>query len=271
MYNELVMDCSRVPVGSALVALADPTRQGMVELLAERPRRVGELVAAFPMSQPAVSRHLRVLRQHGLVEERPLDGDRRGGSTGCERGRWTRWPGGWTRSEVLGRAPGAVPGLRRSRGGALDGRHRQGQSVGRGPGRPGPGVRLYREINRWWKRDSWYWNDRERARGLRIEPFVGGRFVEVYDEDTGEGFEIGRVRVWEPGRRVVYSWRQADWPAGEEMEIEVRFEPTPAGTLVTIEVRGWEGLTGGTEIGRGYGEGAKELLTWYAEAAASPG
>jgi hypothetical protein len=55
------------------------------------------------------------------------------------------------------------------------------------------------------------------------------------------------------------------------MEIEVRFEPTPAGTLVTIEVRGWEGLTGGTEIGRGYGEGAKELLTWYAEAAASPG
>jgi DNA-binding transcriptional ArsR family regulator len=65
MYNELVMDCSRVPVGSALVALADPTR-------------VGELVAAFPMSQPAVSRHLRVLRQHGLVEERPLDGDRRG-------------------------------------------------------------------------------------------------------------------------------------------------------------------------------------------------
>ena len=118
-------------------------------------------------------------------------------------------------------------------------------------------------INRWWKRDSWYWNDRERARGLRIEPFVGGRVVEVYDEDTGEGFEIGRVRVWEPGRRVVYSWRQADWPAGEEMEIEVRFEPTPAGTLVTIEVRG--------EIGRGYGEGAKELLTWYAVAAASPG
>ena len=55
------------------------------------------------------------------------------------------------------------------------------------------------------------------------------------------------------------------------MEIEVRFEPTSAGTLVTIEVRGWEGLTGGTEIGRGYGEGAKELLTWYAEAAASPG
>jgi uncharacterized protein YndB with AHSA1/START domain len=125
------------------------------------------------------------------------------------------------------------------------------------------------KINRWWKRDSWYWNDRDRARGLRIEPWVGGRFVEVYDQATGEGFEIGRVRVWEPGRRVVYSWRQADWQPGEEMEIEVTFEPAATGTLVTINVRGWERVTGGAEVGRGYGEGAKELLSWYAEAAAA--
>jgi uncharacterized protein YndB with AHSA1/START domain len=124
-------------------------------------------------------------------------------------------------------------------------------------------------INRWWKRDSWYWNDRDRARGLRIDPFVGGRFVEVYDEATGEGFEIDRVRVWEPGRRVAYSWRQADWPPSEELEIEVGFTPTAAGTRVTIAVRGWEQVTGGAEIGRGYGEGAKELLGWYAEAAAA--
>jgi uncharacterized protein YndB with AHSA1/START domain len=137
---------------------------------------------------------------------------------------------------------------------------------------PATAFRLYTDgINRWWKRDSWYWNDRERARGLRIEPFVGGRFVEVWDEATGEGFEIGRVRVWEPGRRVAYSWRQADWPPGEEMEIEVSFDPAAGGTLVTIEVRGWERLTGGAEIGRGYGEGAKELLSWYAEAAAAGG
>jgi DNA-binding transcriptional ArsR family regulator len=66
------------PVGDTLVALADPTRRAMVELLAERPRRVGELVAAFPVSQPAISRHLRVLRQHGLIEEQRPDGDRRG-------------------------------------------------------------------------------------------------------------------------------------------------------------------------------------------------
>ena len=78
MYNSSVMYRSEVPVGGALAALADPTRRAMVELLAERPRRVGELVAAFPVSQPAISRHLRVLRQHGLIEEQRPDGDRRG-------------------------------------------------------------------------------------------------------------------------------------------------------------------------------------------------
>jgi DNA-binding transcriptional ArsR family regulator len=60
----------------ALAALADPTRRRIVELLAERDRDVGELVASFPISQPAVSRHLRVLREHGLVRVRK-DGQRR--------------------------------------------------------------------------------------------------------------------------------------------------------------------------------------------------
>jgi uncharacterized protein YndB with AHSA1/START domain len=135
---------------------------------------------------------------------------------------------------------------------------------------PSTAFRLYTaEINRWWRRDSPYWNDRGRAVGLRIEPWVGGRFVEVYDEATGDGFEIGRVRAWDPGGRLVYSWRQADWRPGDELEIEVTFEPAAAGTVVTINVRGWERLPGGEELGRGYGSGAKELLTWYAEAAAA--
>lgn len=54
----------------ALGALADPTRRRIVELLAERDRDVGELVARFPISQPAISRHLRVLREYGLVSSR---------------------------------------------------------------------------------------------------------------------------------------------------------------------------------------------------------
>lgn len=55
----------------ALAALADPIRRQIVEMLADRERDAGELAAAFPVSRPAVSRHLRVLREAGLVRVRP--------------------------------------------------------------------------------------------------------------------------------------------------------------------------------------------------------
>lgn len=51
----------------ALEALADPTRRSIFERLHRRAASVGELAAALPVSQPAVSQHLRVLRQAGLV------------------------------------------------------------------------------------------------------------------------------------------------------------------------------------------------------------
>ncbi len=52
-----------------LAALADPVRRRSVELLAERPRRAGELAEALGVSAPVMSRHLRVLRSAELVEE----------------------------------------------------------------------------------------------------------------------------------------------------------------------------------------------------------
>jgi DNA-binding transcriptional ArsR family regulator len=64
-------------VDTTLAALADPTRRRIVELLRERPRRAGELAAAFEVTAPAVSRHLRVLRRSGLVEEHGVDDDAR--------------------------------------------------------------------------------------------------------------------------------------------------------------------------------------------------
>jgi DNA-binding transcriptional ArsR family regulator len=54
----------------SLAALADPTRRRIVELLAERDRTAGELVEEFDLSAPAISQHLNVLRQAGLVVTR---------------------------------------------------------------------------------------------------------------------------------------------------------------------------------------------------------
>ena len=62
---------------TTLGALADPTRRGVVDLLRRRPRRAGELAAAFDLSAPAMSRHLRVLRTRGLIEEERVDHDAR--------------------------------------------------------------------------------------------------------------------------------------------------------------------------------------------------
>jgi DNA-binding transcriptional ArsR family regulator len=51
-------------------ALGDPSRRAIVACLAERPRAVGELAEALPISRPAVSQHLKVLKDAGLVTDR---------------------------------------------------------------------------------------------------------------------------------------------------------------------------------------------------------
>jgi DNA-binding transcriptional ArsR family regulator len=54
----------------ALQALGDPTRRAVLEQLRDGPRAVGEIAAELPVSRPAVSQHLRVLKEAGLVTER---------------------------------------------------------------------------------------------------------------------------------------------------------------------------------------------------------
>ncbi len=59
-----------------LTALGDPTRRAIFELIATRPSAVGELADGLPVSRPAVSQHLKVLKEAGLVTDRP-EGNRR--------------------------------------------------------------------------------------------------------------------------------------------------------------------------------------------------
>jgi len=65
-------------VDIALSALADPTRRQVIELLIAGPRRTNELAEAIGVSVPAVSRHLRLLRERSLVERIDVEGDGRG-------------------------------------------------------------------------------------------------------------------------------------------------------------------------------------------------
>lgn len=60
----------------AFAAMGDPTRRAIFERVAQRPAPVGELAAGLPVSRPAVSQHLKVLKEAGLVTE-TADGARR--------------------------------------------------------------------------------------------------------------------------------------------------------------------------------------------------
>jgi DNA-binding transcriptional ArsR family regulator len=63
------MKRARAALDRTFAALADPNRRAVLELLRERPRRAGELAAELGLSPPALSRHLRALRESGVVEE----------------------------------------------------------------------------------------------------------------------------------------------------------------------------------------------------------
>jgi DNA-binding transcriptional ArsR family regulator len=62
--------------GSALAALADPTRRTVFERLSSGPKPVAAIAEGLPVSRPAVSQHLKVLKEAGLVNDRP-EGTRR--------------------------------------------------------------------------------------------------------------------------------------------------------------------------------------------------
>ena len=67
----------RSDLAGTLSALADPTRLAVIRLLGKKPRRSSEVAAALEVPRPAMSRHLRILRKAGIVEEASLEEDAR--------------------------------------------------------------------------------------------------------------------------------------------------------------------------------------------------
>jgi hypothetical protein len=111
------------------------------------------------------------------------------------------------------------------------------------------------EIDSWYVRDRNTFADPARAVGIRFEPGVGGRLVEVYDHDTGEGREMGRITAWEPGRRLAFV-------DGLGTEVEVSFDDAEGQTRVTLEHRGLERLR--PDLAERHARhGWRLLLPWY--------
>ena len=91
------------------------------------------------------------------------------------------------------------------------------------------------ELDLWWVRGPINAYDSGRLVEMRCEPGVGGRILEVYDADTGEGLELARITVWEPDKRL--AWKSSL----DDVNIDVRFDPSPSGTVVRLEATVAEG------------------------------
>ena len=93
------------------------------------------------------------------------------------------------------------------------------------------------EIGQWWRPNALF-QTTPRPGVLSFEPGEAGRLIET--RENGKVFEIGQIRVWEPPRRLIFSWRQASFPLDLHTEVEVAFEAVGAETRVSVEHRGFD-------------------------------
>jgi len=94
------------------------------------------------------------------------------------------------------------------------------------------------EIGAWWRPNDLFAFTPRDPGILSFEPGEGGRLIET--RAGGKVFEIGRVYVWSPPSRLVFSWRQATFAPDQDTEVEVRFDAVGEETRVTVEHRGWD-------------------------------
>jgi uncharacterized glyoxalase superfamily protein PhnB len=84
------------------------------------------------------------------------------------------------------------------------------------------------EIDLWWVRGPINFYDAARATGMRCEPGVGGRLLELYREDASDALELGRITVWQPGELLAWT------SSVDDVQVQVRFSPVAGGTTVTV-------------------------------------
>jgi DNA-binding transcriptional ArsR family regulator/uncharacterized protein YndB with AHSA1/START domain len=245
---------------NGLGALGDPTRRVIFERLAERPRAVGELAHELPISRPAVSQHLKVLKDAGLVIDRPAGARRiyqlNPDGVSALRAYLDQF---WSKALVSYKE--AVE----TTGGGLMSTHAQDTSVRAQVLVEAPIERAFAVFTEGFGR----FKPREHnmlaveIAETVFEPRVGGH---LYDRGVdGSECRWARVLAYEPPRRVVLSWDiSPQWQLESDLEktseVEVRFvAESRERTRVELEHRnlerhgeGWEGVRDAVEADDGW-------------------
>lgn len=225
-----------------IAALADPTRRAIVERLATGPIAVGELARALPVSRPAVSQHLRVLEEAGLVIVRPV-GTRRlyqldPAGVDAIRGYFEQL---WHQSLAAFKAVAEqqekdTPMVEQVMEAPVNRSVRVDVPVERAF------TVFTNGFGEWWPPE--FHIGAEPFATVVVEPQAGGRWFER--DPSGTECDWGRVLTWEPPQRLVLAWQiGSDWKSdpdpGKASEVEIRFIPDgESATRVELEHRGFE-------------------------------
>ncbi|MEW5684427.1 MAG: SRPBCC family protein [Pseudomonadota bacterium] len=126
-----------------------------------------------------------------------------------------------------------------------------------------------REIGDWWRPNGLFQTTPRAPGRLSFEPGEGGRLIETLA--NGKVFEIGRLLAWEPPERLVFSWRQANFPPDMTTEVEVRFEAVGEETRVSVEHRGFHQVPADSAARHGFPDAAllARLGEWWRDLLAS--
>jgi DNA-binding transcriptional ArsR family regulator/uncharacterized protein YndB with AHSA1/START domain len=259
-------------VSAGLDALGDATRRAILGRLAAGPATVGEIAAGLPVGRPAVSMHLRVLRDAGLVYGRAAGSQRvyRLRPEGLAR---LREHLDWYWEQALAAYQRAVE------------EEAEGEMTGQSEvsvvrtvtvaASLATAFRVFTEQHRWWPVATHHLAEPP-GETVVLEPFEGGRWYERSADGTETGW--GRVIAWEPPHRLVLTFQIAPgWvyepdPA-KASEVEVLFTAeSPGRTRVEFAHRHLERYGQGTERMRsalGAPGGATQVLAAYAATVAS--
>jgi uncharacterized protein YndB with AHSA1/START domain len=117
------------------------------------------------------------------------------------------------------------------------------------------------DVDVWWAHRPSFRSSRAPRGTMRFEGGEGGRLVEIWDEAAGRLHELGRILVWKPGDRLRFEWRPQLFRPGESTQVDVRFEPVPGGTRVTLLHVGWESIPRDHKVRHGWeGEAFRSMI-----------
>ena len=212
------------------------------------------------MTPPTLSRHLRVLRQGGLIADDEPAHDARVRLYRLQpRGAWRRCKTGWPSWKPSG-ASSCRPSRRTLKKAASLVKPQAVSGIPGDQARVTVGVAVPPEecLSRsspkrcelWWRRGRRFRNapgDGETQAGvIYLEPGPGGgRLFESFRHTppVNRWWRLGRTLVWQPPQRLLLQWRASNFAPHEHTEVEVLFKPSgAAGTQVTVVHRGWAAL-----------------------------